>query len=160
VKKTFLLVTVLISYLLLSGCSAVSIATTSQRLEETRESNKGKQLLPNDGQTYFITISPETANYLGSGNTDFRINNESFTQPKGTNSVILVSPGTYSVYAKRNLVGGGEASDSIKIEKGESICFTVMQRYTEKPKIEYYKNDQCTPALGLSRRQNIINKIN
>jgi len=158
-KILILLFTLIISILNLSGCSVVSAVATSNRIEETRQLNKGKQLVPNDGQTYLISLGLETSSYLGSGDTDFKINEDSFTQPKGSYSIILVKPGLYSVYANRRIMGGGEASASIDVKNGDSVCFYVMNPLTVSARIESTKNDACDPFLRALRNQNVISKL-
>jgi hypothetical protein len=95
-------------------------------MEEARAANAGKQLVPKDGGTYLIPVGLETASYLGSGNTDFKINTTSFTQPKGTYSIVPVAPGAYIVYANKRVAGGGEATASVDVKKGEATCFHVV----------------------------------
>ena len=107
----------------LSGCSVVSAVATSNRMEDARASNVGKQLVPKDGQTYLIPVGTETISYLGSGDTDYKINTTEFTQPKGTYSIINATPGSYLVYANKRVVGGGETTARVDVKAGEAVCF-------------------------------------
>ena len=108
-KKITLLV-IVIGAFQLTGCSVISMHAASTRMEEARSTNAGKQLVPKDGGTYLIVVGQETGSYLGSGDTDWKINNSSFTQPRGTYSVVRVRPGTYTAYGNKRVAGGGEGS--------------------------------------------------
>jgi hypothetical protein len=143
----------------LSGCSVVSAVATSNRMEEARAANAGKQLVPKDGGTYLIPVGLETASYLGSGNTDFKINTTSFTQPKGTYSIVPVAPGAYIVYANKRVAGGGEATASVDVKKGEATCFHVVNPLSVSARIEAGKNDGCDPFLRPLRNLNAVSKI-
>ena len=73
-KKITLLV-IVIGAFQLTGCSVISMHAASTRMEEARSTNAGKQLVPKDGGTYLIVVGQETGSYLGSGDTDWKINN-------------------------------------------------------------------------------------
>lgn len=143
----------------LSGCSVISAVATSSRMEEARTANAGKQLIPKDGSTYLIPISSETISYFGSGNTDWKINNTTFTQPKGTYSVVKVTPGIYNVFGDRRVAGGGEAGLPIEIKASEAICFYVFNPVSGPARIESYKGDGCDPLLRPLKNQNVIGKV-
>jgi len=143
----------------LTGCSIVSLHAASTRMEEARTANAGKQLVPKDGGTYLIAVGLESGSYLGSGNTDWKINDISFTQPRGTYSVIKVTPGAYSLYANKRVAGGGEASGQIDIKSNESICFYIINPMSAPARIETFKNDSCEPFLRPLRNQNIIDSL-
>ena len=144
----------------ITGCSVISAVATSNRMEEARTANAGKQLVPKDDGTYLIAVGLETSSYLGSGDTDFKINNAEFTQPKGTYSIIPVNPAAYVVYANKRVVGGGEASATLDAKKGESLCFYVVNPLSAAARIEATKNDACDPFLRSIRNQNIVQKVN
>jgi hypothetical protein len=129
---------------------------TSSRMEEARTANMGKQLVPKDGKTYLIPIGTETVSYLGTGDTEFQINNNSFTQPKGTYSLIAAFPGIYKVYANKKVVGGGEATANVEVKQGESVCFYVVNPMAAPARIEATKNDACDPFLRPLKNQNVI----
>ncbi len=144
----------------LSGCSVISAVATSQRMEDARSANMGKQLVPKDGGSYLIPVGTETMSYLGSGNTDWKINNTPFTQPKGTFSIIKVSPGTYTVYANKRVAGGGEATAPVEIKGNEAVCFYVFNPVSGPARIDSYRGDACDPILRPLLNQNIIEKLN
>ena len=129
-------------------------------MEDARASNAGKQLVPKDGGTYLIPVGLESASYLGTGNTDFKINSTSFTQPKGTYSIVTATPGVYNVYANKRVVGGGEATATVEVKKGEAVCFHVVNPLTTTARIESTKNDACDPFLRPLRNINSIQNIN
>ena len=110
----------------LSGCTVISAVATSSRMEEARSANVGKQLVPKDGQTYLIPVGTETVSYLGSGDTDYKINTTEFTQPKGTYSIIKATPGSYTVYANKRVAGGGETTARLDVKAGEAVCFYIF----------------------------------
>ena len=145
--------------LYLSGCSTVSIIATGNRIEAARTANIGKQLVPKDGNTYLIPIGAETVSYLGSGDTDFKINNTNFTQPKGTYSVVKVMPGIYNVYGNKRVVAGGEASAPISIKASEVICFSIFNPVSGPARVSLQKGDGCDPLLRGLTNQNIIGKV-
>jgi len=153
-KKFYILA--LMGAINLSGCSIVSMHATSLRMEEARTANAGKQLVPKDGKTYLIPIGTETVSYLGTGDTEFKINNNTFTQPKGTYSLITAFPGTYKVYANKKVVGGGEATANVEVKQGESVCFYVVNPMAAPARIEATKNDACDPFLRPLKNQNVI----
>ena len=159
-KKLVILAFFVFGSLQLSGCSVISAVATSNRMEDARAANAGKQLVPKDGSTYLIPISPETISYLGSGNTDWKINNTTFTQPKGTYSVVKVSPGIFNVFGDRRVAGGGEAGLPVEIKASEAICFYVFNPVSGPARIESYKGDACDPILRPLRNQNVIDKVN
>ena len=138
----------------------MSAVATSNRMEESRVANIGKQLVPKDGKTYLIPVGTETVSYLGSGDTDFKINSNAFTQPKGTYSLISVLPQTYTIYANKRVVGGGEATATIEVKQGDSACFFVVNPLAAPARIEVGKNDACDPFLRPLRNQNMKDKIN
>lgn len=158
-KRILILVIFLAGAIQLSGCSVISAVATSSRMEEARTANAGKQLIPKDGSTYLIPISSETISYLGSGNTDWKINNTTFTQPKGTYSVVKVTPGIYNVFGDRRVAGGGEAGLPIEIKASEAICFYVFNPVSGPARIESYKGDGCDPLLRPLKNQNVIGKV-
>lgn len=158
-KRILILVIFLAGAIQLSGCSVISAVATSNRMEEARTANAGKQLIPKDGSTYLIPISSETISYLGSGNTDWKINNTTFTQPKGTYSVVKVMPGIYNVFGDRRVAGGGEAGLPIEIKASEAICFYVFNPVSGPVRIESYKGDGCDPLLRPLKNQNVIGKV-
>ena len=158
-KRIILLSLFVLGALQLSGCSVISAVATSNRMEEARTANSGKQLVPKDGGTYLIPISSETISYLGSGDTDWKINNTTFTQPKGTYSVVKVLPGIYNVFGNRRVAGGGEAGFPLEIKTSESICFYVFNPVSGPARIESYKGDGCDPLLRPLKNQNVIGKV-
>lgn len=143
----------------LSGCSVVSAVATSNRMEEARTANAGKQLVPKDGQTYLIPIGAETASYLGSGDTDYKINTTEFTQPKGTYSIIKASPGSYNVYANKRVAGGGETTSRVDVRAGEAVCFYIVNPISAPARIEVGKNDICDPFLRPLKNLNAVSVI-
>ena len=159
-KRIIIFALFLVGGFQLFGCSVISAVATSNRMEETRAANAGKQLVPKDGGTYLISVGLETASYLGSGDTDFKINNTSFTQPRGTYSIIAASPATYSVYANKRVAGGGEATASVEVKKGEAVCFHVVNPLSASARIESTKNDSCDPFLRPLKNVNVIQKLN
>ena len=158
-KRIIILVIFLAGAIQLSGCSVISAVATSNRMEEARTANAGKQLIPKDGSTYLIPISSETISYFGSGNTDWKINNTTFTQPKGTYSVVKVTPGIYNVFGDRRVAGGGEAGLPIEIKASEAICFYVFNPVSGPARIESCKGDGCDPLLRPLKNQNVIGKV-
>ena len=158
-KRIIILVIFLAGAIQLSGCSVISAVATSNRMEEARTANAGKQLIPKDGSTYLIPISSETISYFGSGNTDWKINNTTFTQPKGTYSVVKVTPGIYNVFGDRRVAGGGEAGLPIESKASEAICFYVFNPVSGPARIESCKGDGCDPLLRPLKNQNVIGKV-
>ena len=159
IQKIFALLVFAVGAFELTGCTLISAHATSTRMEEARSANAGKQLVPKDGGTYLIAVGMETISYLGSGDTDFKINNISFTQPKGTYSLIKVPPGAYAAYANKRVAGGGESSTSIEVKEGEAICFFVVNPMTAPARIETYKGDACDPILRPLTNKNVINEV-
>ena len=158
--KNYLTVTLLLAGVIqLSGCSVISAVATSNRMEDARTANAGKQLVPKDGQTYLIPIGTETASYLGSGDTDFKINTTEFTQPKGTYSIIKVSPGPYVVYANKRIAGGGETTGLVNVKEGEAVCFYLVNPISNPARIEIAKNDVCDPFMRPLKNQNVVSSI-
>ena len=143
----------------LSGCSVISTVATSNRMEEARALNTGKQLVPKDGQTFLIPVGTETASYLGSGDTDYKINTTEFTQPKGTYSIIKATPGSYTVYANKKVVGGGETTARVDVKVGEAVCFYIFNPISGPARIEVAKNDVCDPFLRPLRNVNVVPAI-
>ena len=143
----------------LSGCSVISAVATSNRMEEARTANAGKQLVPKDGQTYLIPIATETVSYLGSGDTDFKINSTEFTQPKGTYSIIKATPGSYTVYANKRVAGGGETTSKVEVKAGEAVCFYIFNPMSAPARIEVAKNDVCDPFLRPLKNINVVPAI-
>ena len=143
----------------LSGCSVISAVTTSNRMEDARTANAGKQLVPKDGQTYLIPVGTETISYLGSGDTDYKINTTAFTQPKGTYSVIKANPGIYVVYANKRVAGGGETISTVEVKAGEAACFYIFNPISAAARIEVAKNDGCDLLLRPLRNQNAIQTL-
>jgi hypothetical protein len=158
-NKTIALLGIVMSALQLTGCSVISAVATSTRMEDARTANAGKQLVPRDGGTYLIAVGWETASYLGSGDTDWKINNSSFSQPKGTYSVIGVRPGTYTVYGNKRVAGGGEATSSIEVKEGEAVCFYPVNPISAQARMETYKGDACEPILRPLKNQNVIGEV-
>ena len=144
----------------LSGCSLVSLHATGTRMEEARSANAGKQLVPKDGGSYLIAVGTETASYLGSGDTDWKVSNTSFTQPKGTYSLIGAVPGAYAVYGNKRVAGGGEATSVIDVRASEVTCFYVFNPMSGAARIETYKGDACDPILRPLRQQSVVEKVN
>jgi len=160
-KKILISVVVtLVGTFSISGCSVISAVATSQRMEDARSANLGKQLVPKDGGSYLIPVGTETISYLGSGNTDWKINNVQFTQPKGTYSIIKVSPGAYTIYGNKRVAGGGEATSPIEVKTNEAICFYVFNPVSGPARIDSYKGDACDPILRPLLNQNILEKLN
>ncbi len=157
-KKITLLV-IVIGAFQLTGCSVISMHAASARMEEARSTNAGKQLVPKDGGTYLIVVGQETGSYLGSGDTDWKINNSSFTQPRGTYSVVRVRPGTYTAYGNKRVAGGGEATSSIEVKEGEAVCFYPVNPLSARARMETYKGDACDPILRPLKNQNIIGEV-
>ena len=143
----------------LSGCSVISTVATGNRMEAARAANAGKQLIPTDGGTYLIPVGTETVSYLGSGDTEFKINNTSFTQPKGTYSVVKVAPGVYNVYGNKHVLAGGEASAPIEVKASEVICVSEFNPISGPARIDTYKGDACDPIVRALKNQNVIGKI-
>jgi hypothetical protein len=142
----------------ISGCSVISVVATSSRMEEARAANSGKQLVPKDG-TYLVPVGMETASYLGTGNTDWKINDTSFVQPKGSYSLVAVPPGTYAVYGNKRVAGGGEASSTIELKAGDVFCFYVYNPVSGPARLETYKGEACDPILRPLKNQNIVEKL-
>jgi hypothetical protein len=157
-KKITLLVVVAGAFQL-AGCSVVSMHATSTRMEEARVANAGKQLVPKDGGTYLIAVGQETASYLGAGNTDWKINDTAFSQPKGTYSVIKVLPGTYTAYGNKRVAGGGEAKSSIEVKQGEVICFFPVNPMSAQARMETYRGDACEPILRPLTNKDVVKEI-
>jgi hypothetical protein len=143
----------------LSGCSVISAVATSSRMEEARTANAGKQLIPKDGQTYLIPVGTETVSYLGSGDTDYKINATEFTQPKGTYSIIKATPGSYTVYANKRVAGGGETTARVDVKAGESVCFYIFNPISAPARIEVARNDVCDPFLRPLKNVNVVPTI-
>jgi hypothetical protein len=143
----------------LSGCTVISAVATSNRMEDARSANMGKQLVPKDGQTYLIPVGTETVSYLGSGDTDYKINTTEFTQPKGTYSIIKATPGSYTVYANKRVAGGGETTAKVDVRAGEAVCFYIFNPISAPARIEVAKNDVCDPFLRPLKNQNVVSKI-
>ena len=158
-KKIITLGMLVLGGLQLSGCSVISTVATGNRMEAARAANAGKQLVPKDGGTYLIPVATETVSYLGSGDTEFKINNTNFTQPKGTYSVVKVTPATYNVYGNKHVAGGGEASAPIEIKASEVICLYKFNPISGPARIDTYKGDACDPILRSLTNQNVIGKI-
>jgi hypothetical protein len=158
-KKIIALVLLTSGVIQLSGCSVVSAVATSNRMEDARTANAGKQLVPKDGQTYLIPVGTETISYLGSGDTDYKINTTEFTQPKGTYSVIKAAPGSYTVYANKRVVGGGETTARVDVKAGEAVCFYIFNPVSGPARIEMAKNDVCDPFLRPLKNVNMIQSI-
>ena len=144
----------------LSGCSLVSLHATGTRMEEARSANAGKQLVPKDGGSYLISVGTETVSYLGSGDTDWKVSNTAFTQPKGTYSLIRAVPGAYAVYGNKRVAGGGEATSVIDVKASEVTCFYVFNPMSGAARIETYKGDACDPILRPLRQQSVVDKVN
>jgi hypothetical protein len=159
ISKYILISCIVVSGTQLSGCSVVSAVATSNRMEEARVANTGKQLVPKDGQTYLIPIGAETVSYLGSGDTDFKINTTAFTQPKGSYSIIKSSPGSYTVYANKRVAGGGETTAKVDVKGGEVVCFYIFNPISAPARIEVAKNDVCDPFLRPLRNVNMASEI-
>lgn len=158
-KKLFAYLLLLAGFSFISGCSVISTVATSSRMEEARAANSGKQLVPRDGQTYLIPIGTETVSYLGSGNTDYKINETEFTQPKGTYSIIRAIPGSYSVYANKRVAGGGETTARVDVKSGEAVCFYIFNPISAPARIEVAKNDVCDPFLRPLKNLNVVSGI-
>ena len=158
-KKIITLVIFVIGALQLSGCSVISTVATGNRMEAARAANTGKQLIPKDGGTYLIPVGTETVSYLGSGDTDFKINNTAFTQPKGTYSVVKVVPGIYNVYGNKRVLAGGEASTSVTAKASEVLCLSVFNPISGPARVDTYKGDACDPIIRPLTNQNVVGKI-
>lgn len=158
-NKKIALLAIAIGAVQLAGCSVISMHAASTRMEETRSANAGKQLVPKDGGTYLIVVGQETVSYLGSGDTDWKINDSSFTQPRGTYSVVRVRPGTYAAYGNKRVAGGGEAMSSIEVKEGEAVCFWPVNPLSAPARMETYKGDACDPILRPLKNQNVIGEI-
>lgn len=158
-KRIFSLAVLVAGGIQLSGCTVISAVATSNRMEEARAANTGKQLVPKDGQTYLIPVGTETVSYLGSGDTDYKINATEFTQPKGTYSIIKAAPGSYTVYANKRVVGGGETTARVEVKPGEAICFYIFNPISAPARIEVAKNDVCDPFLRPLRNVNVVTAI-
>ena len=143
----------------LSGCTVISAVATSSRMEEARSANVGKQLVPKDGQTYLIPVGTETVSYLGSGDTDYKINTTEFTQPKGTYSIIKATPGSYTVYANKRVAGGGETTARLDVKAGEAVCFYIFNPISAPARIEVARNDVCDPFLRPLKNMNVVPSI-
>lgn len=143
----------------LSGCTVISAVATSSRMEEARAANAGKQLVPKDGQTYLIPVGTETVSYLGSGDTDYKINTTEFTQPKGTYSIIKATPGSYTVYANKRVAGGGETTARVDVKAGEAACFYIFNPISAPARIEVARNDVCDPFLRPLKNVNVVQSI-
>jgi hypothetical protein len=154
--KQIALVGVVVGAFQLSGCSLIAMQAASTRMEEARALNAGKKLIPKDGGSYLIAVGQETASYLGSGNTSWKINETSFNQPRGTYSVIKVRPGTYTVYGNKHVAGGGEATSPIEVGADEAICFFPVNPLAAKARMETYKGDACEPILRPLKNLNVI----
>ena len=157
--KNKLLMSLFLLLLNLTGCSTISIVATSSRMEEARTANAGKQLVPKDGGTYLIPIGTESVSYMGSGNTEWKINNSSFTQLKGTYTIVKVTPGIYNIYGNKRVIGGGEAGLAIEVKEGEAVCVFVFNPVSGSARIESYKGDSCDPMLRALKNKNIIGKV-
>jgi len=158
-KKIITLALYAIGTLQLSGCSVISTVATGNRMEAARTANAGKQLIPKDGGTYLIPVGAETVSYLGSGDTDFKINNTAFTQPKGTYSVVKVVPGIYNVYANKRVLAGGESSAPVTVKASEVLCLSVFNPMSGPARIDTYRGDACDPIIRALTNQNVIGKI-
>jgi hypothetical protein len=158
-KRMLTAVLFVIGGIQLSGCSVISAVATSNRMEDARTANIGKQLIPKDGQTYLIPIATETISYLGSGDTDYKINATEFTQPKGTYSIIKATPGSYTVYANKRVAGGGETTARVDVKAGEAVCFYIINPISAPARIEATKNDVCDPFLRPLKNQNVVSEI-
>lgn len=155
-KKLLTVGLVAFSGLNITGCSVISAVATSSRMEDARAANAGKQLVPKDGGTYLIPIGTETISYLGTGDTDFKVNNIAFTQPKGTYSIVGAAPGKYIIYANKRVVGGGETTASLELKKGDAACFYIINPISAPARIESATNDVCDPFLRPLKNQNTI----
>jgi hypothetical protein len=158
-NKTIALLGIVMSALQLTGCTVISAVATSTRMEDARTANAGRQLVPKDGGTYLMAVGTETISYLGSGDTDWKINDTSFSQPKGTYSVVRVRPGTYAVFGNKRVAGGGEAASSIEIKEGEAVCFFPVNPISAPARIETYKGDACDPILRALKNLNVIGEV-
>jgi hypothetical protein len=158
-NKTIALLGIVIGASQLTGCSVISAVATSTRMEDARTANVGKQLVPKDGGTYLIPVGTETISYLGSGDTDWKINDTSFSQPRGTYSVVKVRPGTYAAHGNKRVAGGGEATSPIEIKEGEAVCFYPVNPISAPARMETYKGDACDPILRPLKNQNVIGEV-
>ena len=158
-QKIIILTLFILGGIQLSGCTVISAVATSNRMEEARTANAGKQLVPKDGQTYLIPIGAETVSYLGSGDTDFKINTTEFTQPKGTYSIIKAAPGSYTVYANKRVAGGGETTARVDVKAGEAVCFYIFNPISSPARIEVAKNDVCDPFLRPLKNLNVVQSV-
>jgi hypothetical protein len=158
-NKTIALPGIAIGALQLTGCSVISAVATSTRMEDARTANAGKQLVPKEGGTHLIVVGQETASHLGSGDTDWKINDTSFSQPRGTYSVVRVRPGAYAVYGNKRVAGGGEAASSIEIKEGKAVCLYPVSPLSGPARMETYKGDACDPILRPLKNQNVIGEV-
>ncbi len=158
-KRILIALVTIMAAIQLMGCTVISAVATSKRMEDARMTNVGKQLVPKDSESYIIPIGTETVSYLGSGDSDWKINNSSFTQPKGTYSIIKSAPGIYNIYGNKRVVGGGEATSIIELKTNEAVCFYVFNPITGSARIESYKGDACDPILRSLKNLNITDKI-
>lgn len=152
-------IAILIGASQLSGCTVISAVATSERMESARAANAGKQLVPKDGKTYIIPVGAETVSYLGSGDTEYKLNNTSFVQPKGTYSIVEATPGAFAVYGNKHVVGGGEATSLLNVKERDAICFYVINPISAPARIETYTNDACDPILRSLKNQNVVGEI-
>jgi hypothetical protein len=159
-KKTMTLLLIVSAAFQLTGCTVVAMHAASTRMEEARSANAGKQLVPKDGQTRLIVVGQETLSYLGTGDTDWKINDTSFTQPRGTYSLIEVRPGIYHVYGNKRVLGGGEARSTIEVKEGESVCIYPVNPMSGPARMESYKGDACEPALRQLKNKDVIKELN
>jgi hypothetical protein len=143
----------------LAGCSLAARHAASTRMEAARSANAGKDLVPRDGGTYLIPVGQETVSYLGSGDTDWKINNTSFTQPRGTYSVVRVSAGTYAAHGNKRVAGGGESTLAVEVREREVICLYVVNPLSAPARIQTYKGDACDPILRPLKQQNVIGEV-
>jgi len=157
--KKIKLVVIVLGAFQLTGCSLISMHAASTRMEEARSANVGKELVPKNGGTYLIVVGQETGSYLGSGDTDWKINNSTFTQPKGTYSVVKVHPGTYTAYGNKRVAGGGEITSAIEVKEGDAVCFFPVNPLAAPVRMETYKGDACDPILRPLKNQNVIGEI-
>jgi hypothetical protein len=158
-KKILIAALFIVGGFQLSGCTVISAVATSNRMEEARSANVGKQLVPKDGQTYLIPVGTETVSYLGSGDTDYKINATEFTQPKGTYSIIKATPGSYTVYANKRVAGGGETTARVDVKAGEAVCFYIFNPISAPARIEVARNDVCDPFLRPLKNVNVVPAI-
>jgi hypothetical protein len=157
-KKLFCMAIMIISAST-TGCSAIHLIDVSVRMEEARAENAGKQLVPKDGGSYLIPVGTEPLNYLGTGDTNWKINGVTFTQPKGTYSILKVSPGAYTAFGDKLVVGGGQASSLIEVKVGEAVCFYPFSPIPGLARLEIHKNEACDPILRPLRQMNVVSKL-